>query len=397
VSADVLIELDGVAKHFPRVSRPRDRMRALWRLLTGRMPNEPARILQNIDLRVRRGESLGIIGENGAGKSTLLKVITGVLAPSAGRVRVNGSMAALLELGAGFHPEFTGRENIQMAGTLMGFSAAELRARQREIEAFADIGDYLDEPVKHYSSGMVVRLGFALVAARRPDLLITDEVLAVGDEAFQRKCVRWIEDYLAGQGTLLLVSHSTYHIQKLCRHACWIDRGVVRAYGDVYEVTQQYLAFQESKIAAQAGESQAAAAHGEFSVSAVHLIGGDGAEIHAIEIGDALTARVELLSRSEREPVVVIGIVRADGTPVYGLTSEMEGAKPRVLGARRYAFELRYPALNLLPGAYRLRAHAMDPEGLRLFDTVERDFTVRGQSREMGLVRLAHHWVDDVH
>jgi lipopolysaccharide transport system ATP-binding protein len=129
----------------------------------------------------------------------------------------------------------------------------------------------------------------------------------------------------------------------------------------------------------------------------VRLTGGDGAEIHAFEIGDALTARVELLSRSEREPVVVIGIVRADGTPVYGLTSEMEGAKPRALGARRYAFALRYPALNLLPGAYRLRAHAMDPEGLRLFDTVERDFTVRGQSREMGLVRLAHHWVDDVH
>lgn len=395
MSTDVLVELRGVAKHFPRVSRARDRMNALWRLLLGRAPADPARILQDIDLRVRRGESLGIIGENGAGKSTLLKIITGVLAPSAGNVTLHGSVAALLELGAGFHPEFTGRENIHMAGALMGFSPSELRARLKDIETFADIGAYLDEPVKHYSSGMVVRLGFALVAARRPDLLITDEVLAVGDEAFQRKCVRWIEEYLAGQGTLLLVSHSMYHVQKLCRHACWIDRGVVRAYGDVYDVTQQYLAFQEAKIAAQSGEAQAAAAQGEFGVSEVRLLAQDGTETSVFDLHDSLTARVELFARSEREPAVVIGIARADGTPVYGLSSEMENAKPRRMAEKRYLYALRYEALNLLPGAYRLRAHALDPEGLRLFDTVEHEFTVRGQSRELGLVRLAHRWVSD--
>jgi len=213
-----LAALRGVRKAFPKITRRSDRSRALLQLLFGR-PVDSITVLDDINLVVQRGASVGLIGENGAGKSTLLKVLTGVLAPSAGSVQINGSVAALLELGAGFHPEFSGRENLAMAAAIMGFAPNELRDRFDDIVAFADIGRYLDEPVKHYSSGMVVRLGFALVAARRPDLLITDEVLAVGDEAFQRKCIRWIDEYLADGGTLLLVSHSMYHVQKLCQHA----------------------------------------------------------------------------------------------------------------------------------------------------------------------------------
>ena len=352
-------------------------------------------VLDGITLEVRRGESLGIVGENGAGKSTLLKVLTGVLAPTTGQVELAGSVAALLELGAGFHPEFTGRENVEMAGALMGYRPAELRAQMDRILAFADIGRYIDEPVKHYSSGMVVRLGFALVAARRPDLLITDEVLAVGDEAFQRKCVRWIEDYLAGGGTLMLVSHSMYHVQKLCRRAVWIQRGRIEAIGDVYEVTQRYLAWQETRIAADSAAAQQGAGGLEFQTRMLTVNGvGEGKPL-SIDAGGTIEVVAQVRSSSGRVPVLGVGIVRGDGTPVYGVTSEMDGAAPHRDGADGYRFVLRFPALALLPGTYTVRAHAMDPEALRLFDTVEQPFTVRGRTRELGLVRLPHDWDRD--
>ena len=391
----VLARLDGVRKAFPHVTRRSDRIRAMWRLLAGLPPADPAVVLDGITLEVRRGDSLGIVGENGAGKSTLLKVLTGVLAPTSGQVELAGSVAALLELGAGFHAEFPGRENVEMAGALMGYRPAELRAQMDRILAFADIGRYIDEPVKHYSSGMVVRLGFALVAARRPDLLITDEVLAVGDEAFQRKCVRWIEDYLAGGGTLMLVSHSMYHVQKLCRRAVWIQRGRIEAIGDVHEVTQRYLAWQETRIAADSAAAQQGASGLEFQTRTLAVNGvGEGSPL-SIDAGGTIEVVARVRSSSGRVPVLGVGIVRGDGTPVYGVTSEMDGAAPRREGADGYRFVLRFPALALLPGTYTVRAHAMDPEALRLFDTVEQPFTVRGRSRELGLVRLPHDWERD--
>jgi lipopolysaccharide transport system ATP-binding protein len=389
----VLARLEGVRKAFPHVTRRSDRIRALWRLLAGRPPADPAVVLDGITLEVRRGESLGIVGENGAGKSTLLKVLTGVLAPTSGQVELAGSVAALLELGAGFHPEFTGRENVEMAGALMGYRPGELRAQMDSIVAFADIGRYIDEPVKHYSSGMVVRLGFALVAARRPDLLITDEVLAVGDEAFQRKCVRWIEEYLAGGGTLMLVSHSMYHVQKLCRRAVWIQHGRIEAIGDVYEVTQRYLAAQETRIAADSAAAGQRGATGlEFETRTLTVNGVGGGNAVAIDADGTIEVVAVVRSLGGRVPVLGVGIVRGDGTPVYGVTSEMDGATPHRAGTDGYRYTLRFAHLALLPGGYTVRAHAMDPEALRLFDTVEQPFTVRGRTRELGLVRLPHAW-----
>ena len=230
---------------------------------------------KDVGLSIRRGESIAVIGENGAGKSTLLKLITGVLTPTTGSVQVFGKVGALLELGAGFHPEYSGRDNIAMAAALYGLSRADLDSRMDEIIAFADIGDYIEEPVKHYSSGMVVRLGFAMIASLKPDLLITDEVLAVGDESFQKKCVRWMEEYLANGGTLLLVSHSMYHVQKLCRHALWLSHGVVMQYGDVFDVTQGYLAWHERKQSAS--EKPASKAPGlEFGIESFEVNGQDG-------------------------------------------------------------------------------------------------------------------------
>jgi len=393
VSADVLVSARGLGKSYPLVFRPRDRLRALWRLLRGMPDPDATVVLRGVDLEVRRGESLGLIGENGAGKSTLLKLLTGVLTPTTGTVRVSGRLGALLELGAGFHPEYSGRDNIAMSAALYGLSAVEMRDRFDEIVAFADIGHYIDEPVKHYSSGMVVRLGFAVVAALRPDVLITDEVLAVGDESFQKKCVRWMEDYLDAGGTLVLVSHSMYHVQKLCRHACWLRQGQVTAYGDVFDVTQKYLAYHEAKLAAPAVRSESAALHGaEFGLLELSLNEVEQEAPLLLESAGTLRVAVGVHSRDGRVPVVVIGIARIDGTPVYGVSTEMDGVQPEAQSATVYRVEVEFPELCLLPGSYVVKAHPLDSEGVRLFDTIERQLTIRGNSREFGLVRLTHTW-----
>jgi ABC-type polysaccharide/polyol phosphate transport system ATPase subunit len=388
-----LVEARGLGKAYPKVHRNADRLRALARLLFGAGTGDCHDVLRDVDLAVVRGESLGLIGENGAGKSTLLKLITGVLTPSSGSVRVNGTIGALLELGAGFHPDYSGRDNIAMAAALYGLAGADLRARMPEIVAFADIGDYIDEPVKHYSSGMVVRLGFAVIASLKPDLLVTDEVLAVGDESFQKKCVRWIEEYLAGGGTLILVSHSMYHVQKLCRHACWLRDGKVEQYGDVFDVTQAYLAYHERKSAPVPDRAEISRAGYEFSVLDVALNGVDTETPLQLELGSTLGVRIRLRSRDGRVPSVAIGIVRADGTPVYGVGSDMDGVAPEPVGSGEYFAEIMFTDLALLPGTYAVRVHPLDPEGVRLFDTVERGLIVRGASREFGLVRLAHRWL----
>ncbi len=391
----VLVQASGLGKRYPKVFHRRDRLRALASLMTGRRGVDSIPVLHDVHLRVRRGESLGLIGENGAGKSTLLKLIAGVLTPSEGSVRVDGRVGALLELGAGFHPEYSGRDNVTMSAVLYGLKPAELRAKLDEIIAFADIGRYIDEPVKHYSSGMVVRLGFAVVAALRPDLLITDEVLAVGDEAFQKKCIRWIEDYLGGGGTLLLVSHSMYHVQKLCRHALWLRDGGVAAYGDVFDVTQAYLAYQERKSGEQAARSQKVDASQEFAVIGVALNGVAADRPTVLECGADLQVEARIHSRDGRLPVVAFGLARADGTPVYGVTTEMESVAP-VREGDTFVVGIDFPRLPLLPGSYSLRVHSMDSEGVRAFDTVERAITIRGESREFGLVRLEHRWPDAV-
>ncbi len=389
----VLVEAHDLGKSYPLVFHPRDRLRALWHLLIGRKNVDSIAVLADVNLRVRRGESLGLIGENGAGKSTLLKLLTGVLTPSTGKVLVHGRVGALLELGAGFHPEYSGRDNIALSAALYGLSAEETRAKLDEIIAFADIGRYIDEPIKHYSSGMVVRLGFAIVAALRPELLITDEVLAVGDEAFQKKCVQWIEDYLQDGGTLILVSHSMYHIQKLCRHACWLREGRVAASGDVFDVTQAYLAYQESKMAkSEEVHDEAARQALEFHLANLTLNGQHDDIPVVIARETSLHASARVRSRDGRTPVMFFGIVRADGSPVYGVGTDMDGVRPRRIDERTFAIDIEFPLLSLLPGSYVLRGHPMDPEGVRLFDTMERKFVVRGESRELGMVRLAHTW-----
>jgi lipopolysaccharide transport system ATP-binding protein len=392
VSTESLVSLCQVSKAFPRVFHSADRLRALWRLLIGRKPDQQSVVLQDINLEVLRGESLGLIGVNGAGKSTLLKIITGVLTASSGEVAVRGRIAPLLELGAGFHPEYTGRDNIRLNAALLGMSNADIEASIDGIIAFADIGRYIDEPVKHYSSGMIVRLGFAVVAATKPDLLITDEVLAVGDESFQKKCVQWIEKFLAEGGTLLLVSHSMYHIQKLCRHACWLHEGRIHQMGDVFDVTQDYLAWHERKSRAETEAGREIAGAGDYAITELRVNGDAGTAALLLGRDQALSVSVTLRARDKRAPMLAVGVKRADGSAVYGLTSEMDAAAPTMLSDELFQWHLQFDPLPLLPGSYLLAVHAMDPEGVRLFDTLERGLMVRGQSREMGMVRLSHRW-----
>jgi lipopolysaccharide transport system ATP-binding protein len=384
-----LLALEGVGKDYAKVESRGGQLRLVLDLLRGRGAAHVFRALEGVSLDLRRGESLGVIGENGAGKSTLLKIIAGVVPPTRGSLVVNGRVGALLELGSGFHPEYTGEANIDLAAALLGLSPAEIAAKREEIIAFADLGDHLKDPIKHYSSGMVVRLGFAVATALAPDILITDEVLAVGDESFQKKCIAWMERYLASGGTLLLCSHSMYHVQKLCARALWLKDGRVVQQGDAAEVTQAYLAYHEEKSQGRKApipQVQAAAA-GVYAVQSLVLEPGD-----RVEQGQPLVLRGEVYSPDGRPPVVLIGLVRVDGTPVYGVATDMDQVVLARIDDHRYAFALEFPALSLLPGKYFARAHALDPEGVRLFDNVERVLTVSGSTRELGLVRLPHRW-----
>jgi lipopolysaccharide transport system ATP-binding protein len=393
---DPLVRVEGVSKFYPRVHRPGERLRAFAALMAGRKVGEGAEVLHDVSLEVHRGQSFGIIGENGAGKSTLLKVLTGVITPSRGRVSVNGRVAALLELGAGFQPDFSGIDNVRMKSALLGMSARQLDRKMDEILAFADIGDYVYEPVKHYSSGMIVRLGFAVVAASDPELLITDEVLAVGDESFQKKCIRWIERFLDDGNTLMMVSHSMYLVQKLCQRAIWLHEGRTKKLGEVFPVTQSYLAWHEDKNAAERRHRNSlTGASGHYRVASLQLAGHEDDGSALLQSGGAMQAEMILESPDGRAPVALFGIMRADGTPVYGVGSDFDGVCPETLPDGRYRYTIRFDSMPLLPGTYSLRGHAMDPEGIRLFDTAEIRFSVEGESREMGMVRLPHRWGDD--
>jgi lipopolysaccharide transport system ATP-binding protein len=389
-----LLSLKGISKYYPRTQHSSERLRALWNVLLGKTVLDGTAVLKDISFEISPGQSMAVIGENGAGKSTLLKVLAGVLRASEGKVELNGSIAALLELGAGFQPEFTGLENVRMKAALLGLPRKSLDSKLDEILAFADIGEYIHEPVKHYSSGMVVRLAFAVITVVNPQLLITDEILAVGDESFQKKCINWIEQYLDSGGTLLMVSHNMYQVQKLCKQACWIHDGHLRMQGDVFRVTQAYLAWHEEKSAHERDINRTAASGGIYQIAEFNVKGSVEGQTPEWPAGSDIGAEAILKSPDGRPPVVLFGIVRADGTPIYGISSDEANVKPAATADGHYKYSICFKSPPLLPGSYSLRAHAMDPEGVRLFDTAEQRFIITGASRELGCVRLETEWND---
>ena len=392
----LLIDARELGKSYRLYPRHLDRLKeVVW--LGRRRFFEEFWALRDVSLQVYRGDAWGIVGENGAGKSTLLKLLCGVTLASEGQVHRYGRVSALLELGIGFHPEYTGRENLALSGALMGLGQEELAERLPAILAFADIGDFVDRPLKTYSSGMAVRLAFALATCVEPDVLVTDEVLAVGDEAFQQKCIRWVEAFLANGGTLLFCAHNAYQIKKLCGKAVWLDRGRVRAQGAASQVVQEYAECIEARSKTDPdalGVRPPALAGGENRVTEVRLLNGHAQETSQFHFGQPFRARVrvEAGTGETRPPVIHIGLVRPDLVPVYGVSSDMDGVAPRHLEGRAYQIDYVLPQLSLLPGRYILRAHAMDSAGLRLYDTVEREFAVRGENRELGLCYVPHRW-----
>lgn len=387
-----LVHLASAGKDYLKVDKAATRLKSVFDLMRGRTGTSVFRALENVSFDVWTGDSVAIIGENGAGKSTLLKIIAGVIAPSHGAVETRGNVSALLELGSGFHPEYTGLENIDLAAALIGLTTKEIRTKRDEIIAFADIGEHIEQPIKQYSSGMIVRLGFAVATALSPDLLITDEVLAVGDESFQKKCDAWLETYLARGGALLLCTHSMYHVQKMCRTAIWLKDGRVEFYGPAVEVVGKYLAYHEDKSAnigrpMGTSDASAAAAAGYYAIKSVSIMPGETVPQYA-----SLTVSGEVCSPDGRVPVVLVGIVRIDGTPVYGVSTDMDAAPPVAVAADLYAFEICFDELPLLPGQYFIRTHVLDPEGIRMFDTIEKVLEVTGETRETGLAHLRHCW-----
>lgn len=237
---EIAISLQGVSKTYHLYRRPEDRLKQLVLGRFGAHYDQSYHALQDIDLEVRRGETVGLIGRNGAGKSTLLQIVCGTLTPTTGEITVRGRIAAMIELGAGFNPEFTGRENVRLSATVAGLSAREIEKRLPSIIEFAGIGDFIDQPVKLYSSGMYARLAFAVSAHVDADILVVDEILSVGDAIFGQKCQRFINEFKK-HGTLLFVSHDVGTVINLCDRAVWFERGRIRASGPAKEITRRYL------------------------------------------------------------------------------------------------------------------------------------------------------------
>lgn len=387
-----------LGKHYS-LSRSRvRRLRRLWRrpdaASEGAGPDDGLWAVRDVSISLDRGEAIGIVGANGGGKSTLLRLLAGTARPSEGTVDWGASVASLLDLGVGFHPLETGRENAETALILQaGMSRREARQRVGEVAAFADLGDFFDRPIRIYSDGMRLRLGFAVITLLSADVLVTDEILAVGDEGFQRRCEAWLDRFMGNGGTLILCSHDLSQVQRLCSRALWMSGGRAQASGDARSVIRAYrhsLGGTDDDAVQQPLPGQTHAV-GEvtnlpFEVVALSLQDERGHDVTSVSEGATILVTVDVHARAA-VPQVFIGITRADLTPIYGLASDMDGAVPQHLDGDRYRFQIRFDALPLVPERYRLRAHAMDETGTRLYDTVELTFDVTGRPWHGGLVR----------
>ncbi len=375
-------------------------------------PESSVAALKDVSFAVHKGEAFGVIGRNGSGKSTLLKIVSGILKPTSGFVTVNGRVAALIELGAGFHPEITGRENIYINGIMLGLSRREIDRRFASIVDFAGIGEFLDQPVKTYSSGMYVRLGFAVAVHVDPEVLLIDEVLSVGDEEFSAKCIAKIQEMKYRGVTLLFVTHQLDQVRVLCDRALWLDHGAPRAIGDPVRVVDAYLqAVSGGSVAPPAPAASSAEVgggtqetandlseeerwgSGEVILKQVVLVDPDGNELVALGAGTAVAIEMDVEVRVPQDDFVFgIGIYHADGTCVYGTNTDLEGLLPKRLesnGSVRFLM----PSLDLVAGSYRIDAAVHTRNG-RAFDYrrgVLR-FVVGTRVHDIGVYRPKHEW-----
>jgi ABC-2 type transport system ATP-binding protein len=351
--------------------------------------------LKGVDFEIPFGSTFGIIGSNGSGKSTLLKCLAGILSPDKGSVSCNGRMAALLELGAGFHPDLSGRENIYLNGAILGMTRSEIDRKLEEIIDFSGLEKFVDTPVKNYSSGMVVRLGFAVATNVDPEILIIDEVLAVGDESFQHRCHEKIESFRQEGRTIILVSHGLMQVAQLCSTVAWLEKGVIQEIGPSYEVIGKYAG--QSHDAAPKAEGEIGERWGshEAEITRAEFVNVDGVPVHVLKTGEPISLQIDYRAHMPiKEPVFGIRITHLHGTNVWGSNTKRMGFQPATLN-NSGTITLNIPELPILAGTYDLTVALTDQHETYEYDHWERRVrfdVVQYNSFDEGLIQIEANW-----
>jgi lipopolysaccharide transport system ATP-binding protein len=395
---DPAVRVVGVSKKFTLHTERRNSVKE--RLVRGRARTDgDFWALRDVSFEVPRGTTFGLIGHNGSGKSTMLKLLAGVHRPTSGSVITDGRVSALLELGAGFHGELTGRENVHLNGSILGLSRRQIEESMEKIIDFADIGEFIDAPVKVYSSGMYVRLGFSIAVTVDPEILIVDEIIAVGDEQFQRKCFDYMFELRKRGTTVVLVTHSLGLVQDLCDQAVWLHHGRVQRIGDSRDVVQGYLDLVNDKEAESRPEpsevtgSHARLGSGEVRIESVEYLDGAGNASPVLLCGEPATFRVHYRAAERVKDVMFgLGFQHESGVNVAGPNSG-SGPPPVTNLLGEGVVEFQVPRLTLQPGVYEVSAAAVDRG--HTFDYVDRGYElrVRGNSNaEPGLTRMFGEW-----
>jgi ABC-type polysaccharide/polyol phosphate transport system ATPase subunit len=388
------IEVRDLSKVYRLYRRPIDRLKEA---VLRRPFHQPFESLKDVSFVVPFGAGMGVIGENGAGKSTLLKMLAGTLTPTSGEVVKRGRTAALLELGAGFHPEFTGRQNIYLNAALLGLTDLEIREKEKDIIDFAELGQFIDRPLKIYSSGMKVRLAFSVATTVNPDILIVDEALSVGDQRFQEKCVDRIVKFKKEGKTIFVCSHSMYLINELCSRTMWLANGRVSAFGETPGVIAEYMAYLEEKAnGGKGGQGQTVeknAASPDVRIEEISLVGANGERVHrAVQFQPLI---LEVRTRRRGTPFIgnmAIVFEQTDGQLIFAATTKDSGLGPiRFFGDQTTRFVV--PSMPLVGGRFIAKAMVGDEHTLRLIDQMKGEpFLVEGKRPELGMLWMEHHW-----
>lgn len=403
-----VLEARQLSKRYRVNQTPAQRLGSLFGIS---YPEEGYWALKDVSFSLAAGQCLGVIGDNGAGKSTLLKLLADTLKPSHGSLMRTGRVTAILELGAGFHPDFSGRDNLRFGGGFIGLSPQEMQLLEQEIIDFSELGDAIDRPVKTYSSGMVVRLAFALVTAVQPQVLIVDEALAVGDQHFQKKCIARIDEFRANGCTILFCSHSLYHVRQLCDQVLWLDHGQVRGFGPMEEVLTAYEIHVRMQDAAPASQklptdrhavtpslaSAVQTAEGRAHIQSATITGLQPGLRELLKAKDLSITLVALTPHPET-PSMGFMLEQYQGVGIMSLGTHAEGVTPKALETRdgwtKWSMTLTLTDLPLYSGAYVLSFYLADTHGLVIYDEWK-DYQIFDwikPSLTPGLVRLPHVW-----
>ncbi len=361
-------------------------------------------VLKDVSFEINRGESVALVGANGAGKSTLLKLISQILFPTTGEIIVDGRVSSLLELGAGFHLDLSGRENIYLNASMLGLNRSETDAKYNDILAFSELADYIDMPLKHYSSGMYMRLAFAIAIHTNPDILLVDEAMAVGDHAFQQKCLARISDLHAAGVTFILVSHDMDTARQYCNRGIWLHNGAIQMDGDIKRVSEAYLTtlyrehYEQSKVTTEElGNSVNRWGSNGIDIYKVEILNGTTNEVQVVfTIGEPLTVRIHYRANQPiKDPLFGVAIYRSDGVHINGPNT---GQADYYLGTVKGVGYVDYTvsALNLLPGGYEISAAVYDANGNQAYDHHHRLYRVQvlpGDVKEKyGVLYLPSYW-----